>query len=222
MSNIKRILLVEGESDKSFFEEVCTQLNLNTKIQVAPPSDLGGARNSKQGIFNHLSTLLNQLADGSLTQLAVIMDADYKVTHGLGYQGTLDQFKETLAQFGFSLKKSCNPNVSGLFFESSDGLRDIGVWIMPDNLNEGMLEDWMKLCVSHDEQALFQHALKVTKALPQQKFKEIHRSKAEIATWLAWQSSPDRGAYYALRKSGFDQNSAAFKSFAGWLHQSFQ
>ena len=223
MSNVNRVLLVEGESDKSFFEEVCKQLSLSTKIQVAPPRDLGGTHNSKQGIFKHLSTLLlKQLADGQLTHLAIIMDADYKDTHGLGYKGTLAQFERALSPFGFSLKKNGNPNVSGLFFESSDGLNDIGVWIMPDTRQEGMLEDWLKQCVSNDELTLFRHATQIAKALPQQKFKEIHRSKAEIATWLAWQESPDRGAYHALSEGGFDKNSTSFLSLASWLRQVFQ
>ncbi|CAN5896677.1 hypothetical protein BH11PSE12_BH11PSE12_33670 [soil metagenome] len=222
MADAKKIILVEGESDKSFFEEVCKVLKLDTKIRVAPPRDVGGAHNSKEGVFNHLSNIVPLLDQGQLTHLAVVMDADYKNDGGLGCQATINKMIATLAPFGFSLKKNSDPKISGLVFEHNDGLNPIGLWVMANNHDDGMLEDWMKLCISASEKTLFQHAVTITKALPQQNFKEIHRSKAEIATWLAWQAKPDRGAYYALSQGGFDSTSPAFQQLASWLRLVFQ
>ncbi|MET3139694.1 hypothetical protein AAKU61_004076 [Undibacterium sp. GrIS 1.2] len=222
MANAMKILLVEGESDKSFFEEVCELLKLDTKIQVAPPRDIGGVHNSKQGIFKQLSILLNQFADGTLTHLAVIMDADYKSEHGLGCQATISQMETTLAPFGFNLKRNSDPKMAGLFFTHPDGFKDLGFWVMPNNRDEGMLEDWIKNCVSPSEQTLFQHAVATTTALTAPKFKEIHRSKAEVATWLAWQKTPGHGPYSALRESCIDPESAQFKQLASWLRLVFQ
>ena len=36
MIHSKKILLVEGESDKGFFEGICKKNNLDTSVQVAP------------------------------------------------------------------------------------------------------------------------------------------------------------------------------------------
>ena len=221
MMSSSKIIMVEGESDKSFFEEVCKILGLNTKIQVAPPRDIGGQHNSKEGIFKHLSSLLPLLDQGQLTHLAVVMDADHQLAGGLGCNATISRMESILTPFGFSLRKNSDPKKSGLVFDHNDGLNSIGVWVMPNNQNEGMIEDWMKMCVSASEKTLLQHAIQITKALPIQKFKEHHRSKAEIATWLAWQSKPDRGAYHALQENNFDSNSPAFQQLVDWLKRIF-
>lgn len=221
MSNAKNILLVEGESDKSFFEEVCKSLNIAAKIHIAPPKDIGGQRNSKQGVLKHLPVLVQQLSDGQLTHLAVIVDADYKSEHGLGCQVTVEKMASILSPFGFGLKKT-NPQNAGIFFQHSDGLSDIGLWVMPNNRDEGMLEDWIKCCISAEEQVLFQHAEKIIADLPAPKFKEIHRAKAEVATWLAWQKHPGRGAYFALQNNCIDSECEPFRQLASWLKQVYQ
>lgn len=221
MSNGKNVLLVEGESDKSFFEAVCKLLNLTTKIQVAPPREIGGQFNSKQGVFDFVPELLKQLPDGQLTRLAVIVDADSK-KNGSGFQSTIDKMVSIVTPFGFGLRPDANLQNAGIFFRHSDGLSDIGFWVMPNNRDEGMLEDWIKGCVSTGEQALFQYAATITAALPAPKFKEIHRSKAEVATWLAWQKKPGHGAYLALKEGSIDSECVQFKQLASWLTQIYK
>lgn len=195
---------------------------LETKIQIAPPRDIGGQYNSKQGVFTHLPVLLKQLADGQLVHLAVILDADYKAEHGLGYQETVEKMLSIVAPFGFSLRKNESPDHAGIVFEHNDGLSDLGFWVMPNNQDEGMLEDWIKACVSAEEQVLFSHVETIIAALPDPKFKPIHRSKAEVATWLAWQKKPGHGAYLALKNGSIDSESPQFMSMAGWLTKIFQ
>ena len=64
---------------------------------------------------------------------------------------------------------------------------------MPDNYSEGMLEDWIKQSVHESETTLLGLAINTIKNLPNKKFKPIHNSKAEVATWMAWQKRPGRG-----------------------------
>ena len=111
---------------------------------------MGGSHNSKQGVFNYLPTLLNQFADGSLVNLAVVVDADSEPDGG--YQRTYDRVTWIVKPIGYSLKAN---SIGGLIFEHEDGLTDFGLWVMPDNTQEGMLEDWLKECIHHNEQALF-------------------------------------------------------------------
>ena len=72
MAASKKILLVEGEADKGFFEQICKSLVLDTEVRVASPKDLEGVRNSKQGVFNLLPTLLPLLLiEDGLTHIAI-------------------------------------------------------------------------------------------------------------------------------------------------------
>ena len=214
MAMADRVLLVEGESDRSFFEEVCKSLELHTSVKVAPPKDVGGSHNTKEGVFNHLPILLNQLSDAQITRLAVVVDAD-SAANGSGYQHVIKRVKKIVALYGFTL--ASNP-VGGVLFQHDDGLADFGLWVMPNNGAEGMLEDWIKSCVHPDENQLFAHAKTVVDTLPQKKFKSIHISKAEVATWLAWQKLPGHGLYRAVEDQLIDTNSALFKELCVWLN----
>ena len=103
MANAKKILLVEGDADKSFFQKICHNLSLDTSVQVAPPKDLEGTHNSKEGVFQQLGLLLPQLNDGELTHTAVVVDADYPTQQGLGCQKTIDRITSIVQPFGFEL-----------------------------------------------------------------------------------------------------------------------
>jgi hypothetical protein len=224
MANSDRLLLVEGDSDKNFFEQVCKLLSLDTRVRVVPPKDVGGGYNNKEGVFNHLPIELQQIADGQLQRLAIIIDADYKDANGLGCRRTIERVEEIVQPFQFVLAQNSRNNLGGLRFKHADGLADFGLWIMPNNQDEGMLEDWIKHCVKQDEKTLFQHATEVVSALPQPKFKPIHRTKADVATWLAWQNSPGHGLYRALweKEILIDQNNPWYQGLAGWLQDIYR
>ena len=108
--------------------------------------------------------------------------------------------------------------VGGVLFQHDDGLADFGLWVMPNNRDEGMLEDWIKHCIHPDENDLFAHAGTVVDTLPQTKFKPIHISKAEVATWLAWQKKPGHGLYHSVEENLIDTNSVLFKELSDWLN----
>ena len=208
-----RKLLVEGEADRSFFEVVCKTLGLHTNVTVAPPKDIGGSHNTKEGVFNLLPDLINQLDDGQIARLAVVVDADSE-DNGGGYQSVIDRVAKIVEWNGFTL--ASNP-VAGVLFQHDDGLADFGLWVMPNNCDEGMLEDWIKSCVHSDEYKLFAHAETVVDTLPQIKFKSIHISKAEVATWLAWQKQPGHGLYRAVEDQLIDMDSKLFLELKDWL-----
>ncbi|WP_262965893.1 DUF3226 domain-containing protein [Methylobacter psychrophilus] len=219
MAASKKILLVEGEADKGFFEQICKSLVLDTEVRVASPKDLEGVRNSKQGVFNLLPTLLPLLLiEDGLTHIAIIVDADYLVLNGLGYQKTIERVSDIVRPFGFEFDQNA---ASGILYKHSDGLADFGLWIMPNNQDEGMLEDWIKSCVNVSEQALFQQATQAVQQVSTRKFPEHLLSKAEVATWLAWQKQPGHGLYAAITDQLLDNQLPLFKELELWLCRIF-
>ncbi len=220
-SSGENLLLVEGESDKSLLTKVITRLKLRTDVMVAPPKDVAGRANNKEGLLQHLPTLLEQMPDGRLKRFAIVLDADFAGSHGLGCTKTLDRIEATLNRHSFSLAKS-PPQDHGRTFRHPDGLADIGVWIMPDNRADGALEDFLSTCITADEKALFQSAQKAVAGIKNRKFAETHVSKAEIATWFAWQKEPGRGADHALTNGLFDETCPSFVGLTDWLRRIFQ
>ena len=195
------------------FKEICKKLGLKNIVTVASPIDAGGPKNSKEGVFNILPTLLNQLPDAQITRLAVVVDAD-SAANGSGYKHVIDKIKKIVKPHGFTL---ASDPIGGVLFQHDDGLADFGLWVMPNNRDEGMLEDWIKSCVHENENKLFAHAETVVNTLPQTKFKPIHISKAEVATWLAWQEKPGHGLYLAVEDQLIDRDSKLFLELKDWL-----
>lgn len=220
MTNKQKILLVEGEADKGFFKKVCKKLSLDATVKVALPKDLAGnAFNTKGGVLSQLELLQNQLEDGHITNIAAIVDADF-IEHGSGTEKTLKKASDLLAPFGFTKRNS--PLVSGFYFDHDDGLPSIGLWIMPDNQKEGMLEDWLKSCIKSDEEKLYIQAQEAVQKINNPKFKKHLQVKAEISTWLAWQSSPGHGLYCIAYNDLLDETNDNYKNLCLWLQAVFK
>ncbi len=223
--NASHVLLVEGEADRSFFEQICKSLRLNPLIKPAAPKDyqndyVQSLRNTKQGVLNLLDNLLAELLDESAVTkcLAIVIDADYESVNGLGYEKTIEQVCKIAKHHDFALAET---NSHGLCFKHDDEAAEFGLWIMPCNRDEGMLEDFIKVCVKTDERLLFNHAKNIVQAIEAKKFASHHHSKAEVATWLAWQKKPGHGLYAVVRDDLLDVDHALFQELKSWLKQLF-
>ena len=219
MSN-KNILLVEGEVDRAFFEALCTRWQLPVQVKVSTPRDAGHTKDTKQAALSVLKTIyLGQLADGQIERLAIAIDAD-RATDGGGFERTLSQLSQCLDPAGYALHPKAEPG--GLVFAHSDGLNDIGAWIMPNNADEGALEHWIQGSLHPSEIALMQHAQASINQIPNgPKFKPLRRTKAEVATWLAWQAEPDHGLWQAAKPGLLDEAAPQFLALKMWLEKVF-
>ena len=119
------VLLVEGKSDEEFYNAICERYDFKARVKVAPPRPLGGKFNNKEGLFSVLPLQLAQLADASLERLAIVVDADFPATHGLGFARTYDRVKTIVSEYGFNPVK--RNGIDGLLFASSEGFHDIVV-----------------------------------------------------------------------------------------------
>lgn len=218
----KNILIVEGEADRGFFTEVCKESKLTVDVKVGAAKDFGGRRNSKQAVFNLLSnSILRQLddADAAIKRAAIVVDADSAADGGLGFASTLHRVSELLVSKGYSAAEALPSG--GYQFQHPDGLMPFGLWIMPDNQNDGMLENWISQCVSADQQQLFSHAATTVSGLQNPLFSNTRRTKADVATWLAWQRKPGEGLYTCITNDLLDNNAALYSGLVTWLRTIF-
>jgi hypothetical protein len=217
----ENILLVEGESDRGFFEALCKQQKIKAKVQT--PKNFNASHNGKQQVLQWLTErLFLSTTDNKNKCFGVVVDADYPLANGLGgHQKTLDGFSSKLAEFGYKSNPTPTP---GLIFSHDAGLADIGLWIMPNNADDGMLEDWIKTCIHSNEQELLDHVNQSIDRIPDGKckFEKYHKTKAEVATWLAWQKKPGHGLYNAINQQDLlNSNSDNFKNLVNWLQNVF-
>lgn len=192
----KRVLLVEGINDESFFRAVINKHGLNASVVVAAPKSIGGNANTKNGAINQLPILLNGLADGSKERVGLVVDADF-VQFGQGFKATIESVVNMVSPLGYVTPPVHIKN-GGMVFQHNDGLPDFGLWVMPNNKDDGIVEDWVKASISPAENELFTQGKKAVAAIKAPKFQGHRLSKAEVATWLAWQAKPGEGLYYPI------------------------
>ena len=111
----------------------------------------------------------------------------------------------------------------GLQTVHSSGPR-FGVWIMPDNRFTGMLEDFLVRLIPDDSRGLYELAQRCVgeasgNGAP---FRAVHRTKAEIHTWLAWQDEPAPQLHEAVARQVLKPTRPESHSFASWFRILFQ
>jgi hypothetical protein len=215
---VARVLLLEGDADVTFYLAFCREVGIKD-IRAVPPRSYGAGVDSKTNAIHILPILLQQLNDGAIANRGILVDADYSSEHGLGCSGTLAKIREQLVAHGFA---SESPLAGGGFlFKHANGLAPVGAWIMPDNKSDGMLEDFIQNAIAREHQPLHAHAHKIVGELRAPLFKPIHRAKAQVATWLAWQRIPGKGLESTVGDRLINLASPNCRALALWFHAVF-
>jgi len=216
MAHQEMKLLVEGEADRDFFKACLREAGIVEQVWVGPPIDFSDKKYGKGNALHILPKLIEGLADGSSKRLAIIVDADYPETD-LGFLKTWKKIALILRNSGYNLPDNLPKSPAGFIFPHTDGLPDFGLWIMPNNSTDGSLEDFIKASIMNAEKPLLSHAIKIVEKLPTRKFKDIHLRKAEIATWMAWQTMPGQSLDGAVGGQLLDFQTGQAKQFLDWL-----
>lgn len=207
-------LVVEGQSDTLFFEALIQKENLT--IDVEP-------RHSISKIPNLLEALFDDLRDGVIEHLGIVADADYTTSKGIGgFNKRWQQLTQPLKRNGYDITAPPSQSYVGNIFTHPDGLPPVGLWLMPDHKNDGMLEDLIKQTVCEGEQqSLLQTATVCLNRLPITLFKPHHHTKATLYTWLAWQKRPGQALVSTVNADLIDRQSQEIQSFLKWLRKVF-
>ena len=117
------------------------------------------------------------------------------------------------------------PNViprEGFVGEAEAYRARVGVWIMPDNLREGTLENFLRDLVKGGD-PLLPYAEEATERAKElgAGFSANDVSKAVLHTWLAWQDEPGLPYGTAMRARYFRHDSPAAHAFVTWFRTVF-
>jgi hypothetical protein len=96
-----------------------------------------------------------------------------------------------------------------------------GAWIMPDNMNRGMLESFLLYLRPEDNQPLLDFAREAVLRAKNlgAPFSDNHHDKAQIHTWLSWQSPPGRQLHNAIMEKMLHKGSPRLQAFLNWFRE---
>ena len=155
-----------------------------------------------------------KMKESGLASLGLIVDAD------TDFLARWDTVKDVCRHLGGIPPEICPED--GLILDI--GGRKLGVWIMPDNKSQGMLENFCHTLVPPEAKPLWEFARKCvdkagTKKAPFNK--EFHTDKAHIHTWLAWQDPPGERMGVAITKKILLHGSDSAQFFVCWFKTLF-
>lgn len=203
-------LIVEGEQDKRvipyLIEANGIEWGEKKETAIVDIDTDGGDR------FIDEITISTELKASGLTALGLIVDADDDLD--ARWNSIRNACSKSIANFPHKMSES------GLIHLTTTGVK-FGVWIMPDNKTQGMLETFLRYLIPNETESVWQHARESTQAAKNKgaSFIDTHYDKAYIYTWLAWQNPPGRQLHNAVMERILDPTHPKAQTFVSWFRQ---
>ncbi len=208
--DMRQVLLVEGSDDLHVIAALCQKFQIDENFCI---EDCGGISNILKGLPVRLK------GSGEIHTMGIVVDADLD----LNYRWS--EIREILIKSGkYSLIPAEFPKEGLILFPDNQDDIKIGVWIMPNNVVNGMLEDFISFLIPDSDEMIkpVNDALDCIEAQQINKYAKSHRSKAYIHTWLAWQEDPGTPMGFAITKKYLSTSPQICNSFVEWIKKLYE
>jgi len=202
-------LLVEGNDDQHVVWALCEKHNVPESFDVI---DCESVENVLKAFEVRLKIVDNN------QRIGIVVDADVNL------KGRWDSIISILKKTGKYDCEAIELPQDGFILEPSDNTYPkVGIWLMPDNNQNGMLEDFMAALATSDDVLMKKSEDVLTELETEgiQNYKPVHRSKAKIHTYLAWQDAPGRPMGQAITTNILNADSELAVKFTEWLKELF-
>ena len=201
-------LLVEGSDDWHVVCQLCRMFGV-------PNNAFSLKERGEGGVDELLRRIPVYLKSSELQVLGIVADANTSL------HSRWQSIHGKLKGAGYE-DMPMTPKPGGTII-SQTGRPDVGVWIWPDNVGSGILEDFVISLASADDSRLLRMASDAVDQIPisERRFPETQRSKAVVHTYLAWQKTPGSPMGLALRQGYLDAHGPLAFSFIRWLGRLF-
>lgn len=204
--NFNKKLLVEGNDDQHVIWALCEKFKISENFDVIDCEGIGK-------LYEQLPIRFKQ---SSIETIGIIVDADTELSD------RWISLKTVLTNIGFAIPKDLPEN--GLIYKDNNLNIKIGVWIMPNNNLNGMLEDFMSFLVPKDDKLLpiVNQTLENIENQNLNPYSLIHKSKVVIHSWLACQADPGTPMGQSITKKYLSTDEETCKKLTNWLAELFQ
>lgn len=204
MSKFNKQLLVEGNDDKHVIMSLCQKFTVTENFEII----------DCKGIDKLFEQIPVRLKQSGFETLGIIIDADTEI------KNRWNTIQSIFLNIGITLPDEI-PN-DGLILKTNNVI--IGVWIMPNNNLNGMLEDFISFLIPKEDKLMpiASQTLEAIESENLNKYIPPHRSKALIHSWLSWQEDPGTPMGLAITKKFLSTQEEICKRLIGWLSSTFQ
>jgi len=204
----RRVLLVEGVDDQHVLKHLCG-------TRGVPPLDDVKPHGGVEELLESFPVRLKASEEGDI--VGVVIDADTNLA------SRWQSLRNRLIAVGYDAVPD-TPAPDGTILDPPEDrlLPRVGIWVMPDNQGQGILEDFLRFLVPQGS-LLFEHVRSSVAAIPQaeRRFSQLAEPKAIIHTWLAWQEEPGKPLGTAITARYLDPTVAQVDTLVSWLNRLF-
>ena len=208
-------LLVEGKNDRHVIWALCQKYRVPETFSVEIVVNDDFKSRETQGVEELIKSLPVKLAEENLQTLGIVVDADLDIT--ARWQAVTNKLRD------FGYQNIPKAPVENGWIDTQPELPKIGVWVMPDNKLPGMLEDFVAYLIPSEDKLREKAAAILDEIETEQLnfYSLIHRQKAFIHTWLAWQAKPGMPMGQAITAKALSGDRAIAGIFISWLNKLF-
>ncbi|TAE82825.1 MAG: hypothetical protein EAY76_02420 [Alphaproteobacteria bacterium] len=173
-------------------------------------------------LTNSLKKEIRSSTQGFVTHLGIVIDADYPTSDngmlGKGYADTLAEVESRIIPHGYPAFSRVEHSSGWITHHPDSDYCTIGLWIMPNNQDDGMLEDFMITNLKQEYASFMQEAKEIIETKQEQDYigkydVRHHQSKAQFGTWKSWYHKPDD--FITIDK--MDDTKQGVKHLKAWL-----
>lgn len=197
--------MVEGNDDQHVIWALCEQFKISETFDVI----------DCEGIKKLLEQIPVRFKQSGVDTIGVIIDADSNLL------ARWNKLKQLFNTHGFKLPTDL-PKSGLIVFETAQ--ISIGIWIMPDNNLNGMLEDFLTFLVPSNDKLLpiIKDHLNDIETKKLNKYKPIHKSKALIHSWLSVQEDPGTPMGLSITKRYLTTGDDICLRLVDWMKELFK
>lgn len=199
-----RVLLVEGKNDCHLISSLCRHYDVPQSFGL---HDCG----SDEYALKTLSALIAGAEPKEA--IGIVLDADNP-----NLQGKWHAVRDRLMARGYEISEEPHPDGT---MAKAEGQPTVGVWLMPDNKVDGMLEDFCRQLATPAAIEFAEQCVKQANESGHSTHKDAHLAKATIHTYLAWQDEPGMPMGQAVSAKALDANQPIAQRFHQFLRALF-
>ena len=203
-------LLVEGSSDQHAI----------IHLMKRHPYDWDDAENTRPFVLSYdgLANLPKAITAHKAKQcLGIVVDADEQPE--ARWQELSKELSPIMEQ---QLPSQLDP--AGLIVKGREPNQSVGVWLMPNNCEQGALEDLVQELLPKQDccwELAREQASAAKGRYGRSSTPHGFELKSQLHTWLAWQEEPGKPLGLAISARYLDPHLPAADTFAGWLQRTF-
>lgn len=208
-SQIEQLLIVEGPNDQHVIWALAKRHKIPETFSVELPEE----NNKRGGINLVLDRLRVELKRNKLKTLGIVIDADQNI------DSQWQRVRDILVKLGYPTIPD-HPQLEG-WIQVEVEWPKIGVWLMPNNQQPGILENFVETLIPEND-LLLAKAKAIIEEIETEKlnrYSEVDHAKALIHTWLAWQKEPGQPMGQAITAKVLQSDHAV--KFIEWLNRLF-